>query len=703
MPATRPRTCAGCHAPSRAWIVGPALWRAIRVGSRGGPNPQMAWSSAIWRGVLVGAAVLAGAALGELGYGAAAGFGLLNVALIPAGIGRSTLTRVCLGLVPLAALAAFFSVLVAGTWWQLLLLPVLGYLFGSLGGRGLAALNLTIGPLASAIGLSGAAGTPEQACLNAMFLMSGGAVGAVLLVAAWPRERLTAMRRSTATALHRVGAMARAGPDAQVELRAAQDWFDAVAMMERVDLRPSQRDFFDRLLAVSASLRLVVSRLQASEELGVVPASMLAARLRRVAQAITHPSVRPRLADQPLSALPEPLISVVGELEAIVHRGIGRPLEVGSAALTVHNEQPAAGYPDESGSRTSVLTALRPGSPTGRGGVRVALAIAIATCVSLWLEIGHGYWIAMAAAMVMQPDFASTLQRCTLRIGGTIAAVVIVGVTISIAGPLPWVYAALVALAAPFMLRWVAANAFLSAMAIACTMLMLSEAAGPSPQLPGLRLVNTIVGCAIALAVFVAVPSWQRTRLRPALRRMVAEQSEWTSTVLNGVMSRNAFDPVVSRRLASQSRRAVTDARATTEAVLIEPHGADVNADAGFALLVATEGLGILTLALESVMLAGGPRLLPSEAAAHAHVISAQLVKACESLEAELQLDGDLDAERQLDRIGESPAADATGESVLLSKIAVASRNVASAAAEFSSTPISPEPRPHPMGHHPGA
>jgi len=60
-----------------------------------------------------------------------------------------------------------------------------------------------------------------------------------------------------------------------------------------------------------------------------------------------------------------------------------------------------------------------------RHAVRLAACVALADVLARSLHIGRTYWVAMTAAIVLKPDFTSTLNRGLLRLAGTFAGLTI--------------------------------------------------------------------------------------------------------------------------------------------------------------------------------------------------------------------------------------------------------------------------------------
>src|SRR3546814_11399780 len=81
---------------------------------------------------------------------------------------------------------------------------------------------------------------------------------------------------------------------------------------------------------------------------------------------------------------------------------------------------------------TTLVRSLRPGNPLQtlranlglssvamRHAIRCAVCLGIAVACGRLLEIPHGAWIPMTAAIVLRPDFGGTLDRKSTRLNSS--------------------------------------------------------------------------------------------------------------------------------------------------------------------------------------------------------------------------------------------------------------------------------------------
>lgn len=168
------------------------------------------------------------------------------------------------------------------------------------------------------------------------------------------------------------------------------------------------------------------------------------------------------------------------------------------------------------------------GTDPWRYGGWLAVAIGVAEVLAHVVDLPRSYWVAVTIALVVKPDFGPILQRAAHRAGGTVVGVALGGGILAVDPP----DAVLVAI--------VGMLAALVALGIRTTFLLVTAAVTPIVlikadlltdedfSLVGARLLDSLVGCAIALAVGLAFEwesiSWGRRPGRSAsLRRPVRQ------------------------------------------------------------------------------------------------------------------------------------------------------------------------------------
>ena len=211
-------------------------------------------------------------------------------------------------------------------------------------------------------------------------------------------------------------------------------------------------------------------------------------------------------------------------------------------------------------------------SPAGRHAVRLVVVVVATELLARHIPLQRSYWIVVAAATVLRPDFGATFTRGAERLAGTCVGVVLAGLVAVAVHPSGWATVALVGL-----LAWAAYSVFPASFGagivfLTAMIVFLLEAVAPSTLATATdRGVNTVIGGAIALTAYALWPTWSRMSARQALADLVTAQRNYIGAVLGAVAEGRAAEEEELRRLARRARLAWTNAEATVERSLTEP------------------------------------------------------------------------------------------------------------------------------------
>jgi uncharacterized membrane protein YccC len=219
-------------------------------------------------------------------------------------------------------------------------------------------------------------------------------------------------------------------------------------------------------------------------------------------------------------------------------------------------------------------------SPAGRHAVRLAVVVPAAELISRQLPLQRGYWMVVAAATVLRPEFGATFTRGTERALGTCLGVALAGaiavglhptagVTVAIVGLLAWAGYAV------FPASFAVGFAFITALVV-----FLLDAISPDTlATAGARLLDTLVGGSIGLLAYAVWPTWSQTPARQSLADLVAAQRDYLKQVLAAVVDGRLAQEQDMRPLARRARLVRTNAEATVARSLSEPHARRIDAD----------------------------------------------------------------------------------------------------------------------------
>ena len=186
----------------------------------------------------------------------------------------------------------------------------------------------------------------------------------------------------------------------------------------------------------------------------------------------------------------------------------------GAVRLIEGQRIPAGGQPAPAGRRERLRTAIdriRTGRLIRLYALRLMASVGVAAVVSEILPLQRSYWVVLTVAFVLKPDFGSVFTRALQRGIGTVIGVVI-GAIILVTVPYGlWLLipAAVLAALVPYgrSLNYALLTTFLTPLVV--LLIDILDRAGW--HLAEARLIDTLLGCAIALVIgFAPWPgSWQ--------------------------------------------------------------------------------------------------------------------------------------------------------------------------------------------------
>jgi uncharacterized membrane protein YccC len=247
-------------------------------------------------------------------------------------------------------------------------------------------------------------------------------------------------------------------------------------------------------------------------------------------------------------------------------------------------------------------------SATGRHALRLAVAVTLTELVAQRAHLPRGYWAVIAAATALRPEFGATFTRGAERLLGTTVGVIAATLIAVALQPAGWGMVAVIgvlawATYAVFPASFAAGTAGITALIV----FLLHPVAPDSTTIALDRGINTAVGGAIGVAVYLLWPTWSGRSAEPLLADVVAAQRSYLQAVLEAVIAGGHFDEAGLRRLARRSRIAYSDAEAAVTQSESEPvRGIDPRQ--GRAVLVGLRRLVYSVHAIRADLISGTDR-----------------------------------------------------------------------------------------------
>jgi uncharacterized membrane protein YccC len=345
--------------------------------------------------------------------------------------------------------------------------------------------------------------------------------------------------------------------------------------------RPAERELEARVTTVTAQAE------QAAELAGLTPGGT--SELRPAGSNPPHPEPLAPLALR--AQLVRRLAALAGQLRA------------------VQTLAPAAGHGGGLRSRRPHRRANRPlarlqsdlallranaslDSPAGRHALRLAIVVPTAELLARQLPLQRGYWMVVAAATVLRPEFGATFTRGSERALGTCLGVTLAGalavllhptggVTVVIVGLLAWAGYAL------FPASFAIGFAFITTL----TVFLLNAINPDTLSTATARLLDTAVGGTLGLIVFAAWPTWSHQPARRALADLIAAQRDYLGMVLSTLIDGRRPPEDETRRRTRRARLARTTAEERIAVSLTDPAGRRIDPDWSHSLLASMRRL----------------------------------------------------------------------------------------------------------------
>ncbi|MGA9859640.1 MAG: FUSC family protein, partial [Solirubrobacteraceae bacterium] len=219
-------------------------------------------------------------------------------------------------------------------------------------------------------------------------------------------------------------------------------------------------------------------------------------------------------------------------------------------------------------------------SPAGRHALRLAVVVPVAAIIARELPLQRGYWVAVAAATVLRPEFGATLTRGTERAVGTLLGVGLAGAIAVALHPAGGATVVIVAV-----LAWAGYSVFPASFAVgfafitALVVFLINVISHDTLATASARLLDTLVGGALGLLAYVIWPTWAHGSAWQALADVAATERDYVDGVLDCVQQGRRPGDAEMRALARRTRLARTNAESTVGLSLSEPTTRQIDAD----------------------------------------------------------------------------------------------------------------------------
>ncbi len=245
-------------------------------------------------------------------------------------------------------------------------------------------------------------------------------------------------------------------------------------------------------------------------------------------------------------------------------------------------------------------------------------ALRLTICVGLADAIGHSiswdrsYWIPMTVAVILKPDFTTTVSRGALRLLGTVTGLMLATVVYHATPSTALTQLLLVGLFTFALRMYGPANYGVFSIAVSGLIVFLIAETGVAPgEVVWLRLLNTTAGGLFALLAYGLWPTWERTLVSDTLADMIDATRVYFQAVIQS-LGESAEHAMVSTVEAGQSwRRARSNAETSVDRTAAEPQMSSDKVDCLSSILASSHSLANAMAALEAGFLHSSMRTVP--------------------------------------------------------------------------------------------
>lgn len=612
------------------------LWRSVTRFERAKIFPEVAIRNTI--GIVL--PLVAGAAIGNLSAGVVGAIGALNVSFRDSRdpyIARATPLFISSVLV---GAAVVIGSLAGNTMSTTILATALwAFAAGMLGAIATKAADIGTTTLVTLVVFAARPMPVKLALESGLVAFGGGLVQTIFSVALWPLRHYGPERHIVASLFNTLAKLAStpagpaAAPPGADQVMGAENALASLAQDHGVE---AERYVFlmsqaERIRLSLLTLRRLHRRLAREEEGGPAAADLerILATASLALEAVSHSIIegKPVGAAREFTELAHRFSRVHREpspaFAAALVRDAQRQIDALAGQLRAAarlSGDPAPGRPKEpwrlrfTGWRARLMANLSFGSGYFRHAVRLAVCVGIGETVGLSLRLPRSYWLPMTIAIVLKPDFTATFSRGILRIGGTLAGLLVATVLFHFLHTGVGSDIALLAVFA-FLLRWIGpANYGIFVIMVSSLVVLLIATTGVDPKATiAARGINTLIGGGIALAAYWLWPTWEQTRIGPVLANLVEAYRNYFRAIAQALAGKATADAALNAT-RSQARVARANAAGFAGRIAAEPGISQERANLINSILVSLHSFVRAAMALESDLYRAHPQPAGPEA-----------------------------------------------------------------------------------------
>jgi uncharacterized membrane protein YccC len=233
--------------------------------------------------------------------------------------------------------------------------------------------------------------------------------------------------------------------------------------------------------------------------------------------------------------------------------------------------------------------------------LRLAVTVAVAETISRTAGLERAYWVPMTAAIILKPDFTATFSRGVLRLAGTFAGLLVATGLFHVFPAVFWTDVALVVLFTFLVRCFGPANyGVLTLMVSALVVALLAVTGVPPTATVQARAIASVIGGLLAIAVYAAWPTWERTQLPELMARMLDAYRAYFHVVRDAFLFPDRDFSLELDRVRHRARLERSNMEASVERFAAEPRVPEELVGAWTAVLASSHRMIHAVMALEA-------------------------------------------------------------------------------------------------------
>ncbi len=243
-----------------------------------------------------------------------------------------------------------------------------------------------------------------------------------------------------------------------------------------------------------------------------------------------------------------------------------------------------------------------------RHAIRLGVVLIIASMLYRFTPLERSYWIPMTALLVLRPDFTTTFSRGVTRLVGTVLGAASAALLLTLAMPSNGTLVLIEAFVTFFAFALLSVNYGLFSFFVTIeVIILLSFVDHHSVEIGFFRVVDTVIGGALALLAYLLWPTWEHQRVAEQLAKRLGTLRRYYVEVMRVYIHPDDYDAIVIQQRRQEARLARTNAEASVEQAQNEPLQYRLDKGLLQGLLASTDQLAKGILSLEAFLLDTSP------------------------------------------------------------------------------------------------